>query len=80
MSFWQDLAPWVKAVLVIGALGVVYLVAARFIEIFPFGCLEGSHCEGIICSECIPDPGSDATQRGFRPQNAVGREEGGGEE
>lgn len=75
MSFWQDSAPWVKAVLVVGVLAIVYLVVARFAEILPFGCAEGAHCEGLLCGDCAPD--ADSQERGFRPANAVAPEGGG---
>lgn len=64
MSFWQDLAPWVRVLLVVGVVGVIYLGVARAAEMVPFTCSEGSHCSGLLCGECEPD--IDAQERGFR--------------
>jgi hypothetical protein len=63
MGFWEDSSPVVKAALVVGVLGIVYLGVAWGVGLAPFpgkcthevdgasqdGCPEGSECVDGAC-------------------------------
>ncbi|HJL19355.1 MAG TPA: hypothetical protein RMH99_27060 [Sandaracinaceae bacterium LLY-WYZ-13_1] len=75
MSFWEDLSPGIKIGVVVGVVALLYFIVARAVELPPFSCQDGAHCDGILCGECVVDE----QQRGFNTEDAIGAPEGGGE-
>lgn len=47
MSFWSDLSPAVKGVIVVGVLGLLYLGVARFAGLPPWGGVETTQQRGL---------------------------------
>jgi hypothetical protein len=70
MSFWEDLSPGIKIAVVVGVIGLLYFIVARFAGLPPYACQDGAHYEGMIFGECVVD----AQQRGFDQNNATGAE------
>jgi hypothetical protein len=47
MSFWSDASPFTKGVIVVGALGFLYLGVAYFANLVPFSHVEETQTRGI---------------------------------
>ncbi len=47
MSFWSDLSPAVKGVIIVGVLGLLYLGAARAFGLPPWGGVETTQQRGL---------------------------------
>jgi hypothetical protein len=72
MSFWEDLSPGIKIAVVVGVIGLLYFIVARFAGLPPYSCDDGAHYEGMIFGECVVEE----QQRGFSQDSALGAPEG----